>query len=358
MSLHWSRLGSLLLEMPRTFNAISLGQFAEIDPTEGNSVAENASELVGLNFGGPGNPLVDDFVEISPTGGVGSVYEMDNMQGDRFRVDGGTSQKFDAAAVYNATVTFANGTTGTFSAVLFQDVNGNTYLAPEINDNADQALLETGPIQSVSLDSLLANNALGLAADRQRWDFVTCFAAGTNIITQHGERAVESLVAGDMVLTLDHGFQPVRWIGQRTVQAKGNLAPVRFAPGALGNEAPLLVSPHHRMMLRGWRVEMHFGEAEALVPAISLVNGSSIRQIEGDDVTYVHLMFDCHEIVYGGGVPSESFMPGAEGLNSMEQAVQEEIFTIFPELRDKGLQSYGPEARPVLRVQEGRMLVA
>ncbi len=344
--------------MPKTFNAISVGQLADIDTFEGNNVAENANALVGLTFGGVGDALVNDFVEISPVGNPGSTYDMDNSPNDRFSVDGGGPQTFDGVAVYSATVTFLDGSTATISAVLFQDTNGNAYIAPEINNNFDQAVLEAGPIQSISLDALLANRASGLASDRQKWDFVPCFTAGTPIITQNGERSVELLQSGDMVLTLDHGFQPLRWIGRRTVEGRGALAPVRFAAGSLGNDAPLMVSPHHRMMLRGWRLEMHFGEAEALVPAISLVNGDTICQVDCDEITYVHLMFDCHEIVYGGGIPSESFMPGAQGLGAMEQAVQEEIFTLFPELREGGAEAYGAEARPALRVQEARLLFA
>ncbi|CUH53037.1 Hint domain-containing protein [Shimia marina] len=342
--------------MRTTFNAISIGQLADIDTNEGNFTAENASALVGMTFGGPGAALVNDFVEVSAVGNVGGFYNMNNSPNDQFRVDGGAAQTFDGTSVYSATVTFVDGTTGTYSAVVFQDVNGNAYLAPEFSDNADQRLLNSKPIQSVSLDRLLGNQFSGLNAAREEWDFVPCFVKGTRIITQGGEIAVEDLVPGDMVLTMDHGFRPLRWIGQRTVSGTGALAPVRFEAGALGNDVPLMVSPHHRMMLSGWRVEMHFGEIEALVPAISLVNGETIRQISGGDVTYVHLLFDCHEIIYGGGIPSESFLPGEQGLNSMTEAVQKEIYDLFPELVSEGLHSYGDEARPSLKVQEARLL--
>lgn len=344
--------------MPKTFNAISVGKLADIDTIEGNNFAENAGALENETFGDASSPLSKDFVEISPNGDVGSYYDMDNGPSDKFLVDGGAPQTFDGVALYDATITFEDGSTAKYSAVLFQDTEGNSYLAPEMSYNNDQITLESGPIQSIKLNKLLGKKYSGMGSDRQEWELVPCFTTGTPIITDKGERAVEDLAPGDKVLTLDHGFQPVRWIGSRTVAAIGNLAPVYFAAGALGNEIPLMVSPHHRMMLRGWRVEMYFGEAEALVPAISLVNGKDIRQIEGGDVTYVHLMFDCHEIVYGAGVPSESFMPGAQGMNAMEQAVQDEIFAIFPELRDEGLHAYGAEARPALRVQEARMLVA
>ncbi|MBO6897374.1 MAG: Hint domain-containing protein [Shimia sp.] len=343
--------------MPTTFNAISIGQLADIDIIEGNTRAENASALEGLTFGGPGNPLVNDFVEISSFGTVGSFYDMDNSPNDRFTVDGGTPQTFDGTAVYNATITYVDGSTATYSAVLFQDTNGNAYLAPEFSDNADQAALEAGPIQSISLDSLLGNNYSGLTASREEWDFVPCFVEGTNIITQHGERPVEALEPGDLILTVDHGFQPLRWIGRRTVEARGALAPIRFAPGALGNDAPLMVSPQHRMLLRGWRVEVNFGENEVLVPAQALINGDTVVQVEGGEVTYLHLLFDCHEIIYGGGIPSESFMPGEQGLSSMAQAVQDEIYGLFPELLSEGLHVYGEDARPSLRAREAQLLM-
>lgn len=342
--------------MPTTFNAISIGQVADIDTNEGNTRAENASALQGLTFGGAGAPLVSNFVEISPVGSVGSFYNMNNSPNDQFSVDGGSPQTFDGTAVYNATITYLDGSTANYSAVVFQDTNGNAYLAPEFSNNADQAALEAGPIQSISLDSLLGNRYSGLTADRQEWDFVPCFVSGTKIITQAGERSVEALKVGDLILTMDHGFQPLRWIGRRTVAAKGALAPIRFAPGALGNDVPVMVSPQHRMLLRGWRVEMHFGEEEVLVPAQSLVNGDTVVQLEGGDVTYYHLLFDCHEIIYGGGIPSESFMPGELGLSSMAAAVQDEIYALFPELLTEGPHVYGDDARPSIRPHDARAL--
>lgn len=173
--------------MRTTFNAISIGQLADIDTNEGNFIAENAAALVGMTFGGPGAALVNDFVEVSAVGNVGGFYNMNNSPNDQFSVDGGAAQTFDGTSVYSATVTFVDGTTGTYSAVVFQDVNGNAYLAPEFSDNADQRLLNSKPIQSVSLDRLLGNQFSGLNAAREEWDFVPCFVKGTRIITQGGK---------------------------------------------------------------------------------------------------------------------------------------------------------------------------
>lgn len=342
--------------MPTTFNVISIGQLADIDTNEGNNTAENASALVGLTFGGPGQALVNDFVELSPVGNPGSAYNMNNSPSEQFSIDGGPAQTFDATSVYNATLTYVDGTTANFTAVVMQDVDGNTYIAPEFSANADQAALEAGAIQSISFDSLLGNRYSGTTASREEWDFVPCFVAGTDIVTHKGMRLVEDLKPGDLVLTMDHGYQPVRWKGQRRVAAKGTLAPILFEEGAMGNDVPLMVSPQHRMLVTGWQAEMNFGENEVLVPAVGLVNGDTIRQVEGGYVSYVHVMFDSHEIIYAAGVPSESFMPGEIGLTAMGEVVRDEIFEIFPELRDKGLSAYGTDARPSLRASEGRLL--
>ncbi|TCL09956.1 Hint domain-containing protein [Shimia isoporae] len=342
--------------MPTTFNVISIGQLADIDTTEGNNTAENASALVGMTFGGEGDALVNDFVELSPVGDPGSFYNMNNSPNDQFSIDGGPAQTFDATSVYNATITYIDGTTATFTAVVMQDTDGNTYIAPEFSNNADQAALEAGAIRSISFDSLLGNSYTGTTANREEWDFVPCFTAGTEIVTHKGMRKVEDLEPGDLVLTMDHGYQPVRWTGKRTVPARGTMAPIQFEQGAIGNDVPLRVSPQHRMLVTGWRAEVNFGENEVLVPAVGMVNGENVRQIEGGQVTYVHIMFDSHEIVYAAGVPSESFMPGEIGLTAMGQDVREEIFAIFPELEEEGLAAYGTDARPSLKASEGYLL--
>ena len=70
---------------------------------------------------------------------------------------------------------------------------------------------------------------------------IVCFTEGTMIETEHGPRAIETLQQGDRVLTRDDGYQPLRWIGTRRVRAEGDLAPVLFQPGTVGNDRPLLV---------------------------------------------------------------------------------------------------------------------
>ena len=184
---------------------------------------------------------------------------------------------------------------------------------------------------------------------------IICFTAGTLIQTPLGERRIDTLQAGDAVLTLDHGPQPIRWIGKKTVRASGALAPIHFRRGAIGNTRDLLVSPQHRMLCTGYRTQLHFGESEILAPAKSLVDECNITVEYGGMVTYVHILFDRHQIVFANGAASESFFPASTGLDAIEDAARNEVFKLFPELRND-LGSYGPASRVCIKPHEARAL--
>jgi len=72
-------------------------------------------------------------------------------------------------------------------------------------------------------------------------------------------------------------------------------------------------------------------------------------------VTYIHILFDDHEIIYAEGAASESFHPGEVGLTAVTEASREEIFAIFPELRALP-RSFGPAARRSLKRHEALLL--
>ncbi len=161
-----------------------------------------------------------------------------------------------------------------------------------------------------------------------------CFTPGTLIETDRGRVAVEDLAPGDLVQTLDHGLQPLRDLAIQDVPARGNFAPVWFAAGVLGNTEPLLVSPQHRMHIAGWHAELHFGEAEVLIPAKGLVNGTTISRVPRDRVTYVHLLFDNHEIVNAAGCWSESYFVSEAKRDALagDNPTLAELARLFPDL--------------------------
>jgi len=168
------------------------------------------------------------------------------------------------------------------------------------------------------------------------------FASGTRVTLPSGEqRRIEAVAPGDLVLTRDHGAQPVRWIGKATLRAKGTLAPVVIAAGLLGNSADLVVSPHHRVFIyqRGPR---RIGRtAELLVQAKHLVDDDRVTRREGGFVDYYSLVFDQHEIIYAEGVPAESLMVNDATVSLLPPDLAEEIRARFPGLSQT--QHFGTE---------------
>lgn len=187
---------------------------------------------------------------------------------------------------------------------------------------------------------------------------VPCFVEGARISTARGPVRVEDVVVGDLVLTLDDGYQPVRWHGRRRVVRPGALAAVRIPAGVFGDHGALAVSPQHRLFLTGWRAELYCGEGEVLVKAAHLVRAGRLRQ-DGPNVavTYHHLLFDRHQIIRAEGVWSESYHPGPATLADHDAETREELFTLFPELATDPAHGYGPIARPEATAQAAAFLV-
>ncbi|OCX61649.1 2,3,4,5-tetrahydropyridine-2,6-carboxylate N-succinyltransferase [Thioclava sp. SK-1] len=274
--------------------------------------------------------------------------------------------------------------------VLANDQNGTpgilkiTHINGQAVEPGDSVTLPSGEVITLNPDMTLSVqtdddgesfnftyqvDSVGMAEDGSEFTYgndigmvevtsVPCFTMGTRIDTPQGARRIETLVPGDLVMTRDNGPQPLRWIGQRQVAAVGRFAPVHFAAGALGDHGALTVSPAHRMIIRDPLAELLFADPEVLVPAKKLVNGTTITQVEGGTVTYVHLLFDRHEVIFAEGLETESFLPGPMTLNAMERDAQEEIFALFPQLKRQCHRSYGPAARPILRGFEAHVLAA
>ena len=70
------------------------------------------------------------------------------------------------------------------------------------------------------------------------------------------------------------------------------------------------VSRQHRMLVTGPRAELLFGSDEVLVRAEHLVHLPGVAHALEPEVTYVHILFDRHEVVLADGAWSESFQPG------------------------------------------------
>ncbi|MFT4013047.1 MAG: Hint domain-containing protein [Paracoccus sp. (in: a-proteobacteria)] len=177
--------------------------------------------------------------------------------------------------------------------------------------------------------------------------------------------AIEDLTPGIRVMTADRGLQELRWTGSRrldteTLTQAPQFLPIRIRAGALGDGMPrrdLLVSPQHRILIRSQIAERMFGTREILVAAKQLL------QIEGIDIAtelteveYFHLLFDQHEVLLSEGALSESLYTGPEALKCVGEAARDEIFSLFPELRDTNPDHPPQGARMLASGRQGRKL--
>ena len=191
---------------------------------------------------------------------------------------------------------------------------------------------------------------------------IACFTTGSMVLTAQGKVAVENLEVGDLVLTRDNGFQPIRWIGRRDLSAAELAAapqfnPVRIAQGALGRDLPerdMQVSPQHRMLINTPRAELLFGEPEVLAAALHLIGMPGITRGAPGRISYFHILFDEHQLVCADGAWSESFQPGQHSLAGLEARQRQEIYALFPEL---GAGVAYPAARMMLKSREAHILL-
>ncbi|MEM6341920.1 MAG: Hint domain-containing protein [Pseudomonadota bacterium] len=267
--------------------------------------------------------------------------------------DGGGANNYEAYALVN---------TDTGTVIDFYDIGGGTQNITAANGLAAGATstnlaVLTGPEQattSIQFNQPNPNDVAYESVDPGS-SGVICFAAGTWLRCPEGLRQVEDLEEGDLVETVDNGPQPIRWLAHRSVEAKGDLAPIVITEGTYGAEHDLIVSPQHRVLIDDPNCQVLFGEDEYLVPAKYLLNGDSVYRKPGGTVTYFHVMFDRHEVLWSNGVKTESLFAGEQGLATLNAPMRAELLAIFPDLATcpPGLDDF---ARPVLKAYEARLL--
>ena len=244
--------------------------------------------------------------------------------------DSDNSQSLDAAQSFDGTAYAGGLRVEAEYQLTLQDPDGNSYTVLGFNINEPGAPNTYGTVEGlafvggvggfppIGVPLTVVASQEGPSQPYVNLATPPCFVAGSLIETPSGLVAVESLAVGDLVTTLDHGPQELRWIGKvhfpaAVLEQDRRFRPVRLRRDALGPGCPLrdsFVSQQHRILISDWRAMLYFGEEDILVPARKLVNDHSICVDHSERlVTYVHLLFDQHEIVRVDGLLSESYLP-------------------------------------------------
>jgi len=171
----------------------------------------------------------------------------------------------------------------------------------------DTALVSHG-VETAGVNSGNVNNGNGEVTIT-----IVCYVAGTRILTDRGEVAVENLRVGDALVTAAGAHRPVRWLGSRRVDCVRHprpraVWPIRIQAGAFADGVPtrdLWVSPGHAIFVE--RVEAD-GVEGVLIQAEQLVNGATIVQVPLASVEYWHVELDSHDLLLAEGLAAESYL--------------------------------------------------
>jgi T5SS/PEP-CTERM-associated repeat protein len=204
-------------------------------------------------------------------------------------------------------------------------ISGGTLAGLGVSNGDTLTVQDGAEIDQIIFGSAISASGFGIVNGNTIQ--VACFAAGTRIETSDGPVAVETLVLGDCVITVDGGQpEPIIWIGQRTVlcdrqPAPETVWPVRISAGAFGENVPgreLYLSPDHAVFVNA-----------VLVPVKLLVNGTSIVQVRTSSVTYYHVELLRHAVILAEGLPVESYLDTGDRTNFHQAGAAIRLFPDF-----------------------------
>lgn len=262
-------------------------------------VTEGVAEGEGMSFAD--ELVMDDVYQLSARATRLPLSLSLREGADGFEIDESSRIGKPGNVVYlDSCVTLMATDSATYEVLILVEIEDGgleaTYLLPLAN------LVTDTTYRLVGVDKDAATTRFAEVA-------TVSFTRGTHITMASGEqRTIENLVVGDKVLTRDDGPQSVRWIGQSTLRAVGEFAPIVITKGALHNENDLLVSPDHRLFIYQRKDTLGAGRSEVLVKVRHLINGDTVYQKDGGFVDYFQLLFDEHQIIYAEGIAAESLL--------------------------------------------------
>lgn len=239
-----------------------------------------------------------------------------------------------------------------------------TVISVVIDGSYERFFFMTDGSGTMSLMDDFGNGAVALTnVDTAPDEVFICFCGGTEILTSNGNKKVETLKAGDLVLTDVGDAVPILWIGRTRasvddMQRDPTRRPIRISAHSVGPSIPdsdLFVSAQHRVVLEGVWSEMHFGEPSVMAPAKHLVGTVAESVMPVTDVTFFHILLDRHEILISNGLLTESFQPSLRSFNGISPQMRRSLTDALP---PKRLQAFftRPDAMPTLKANEAKVL--
>jgi hypothetical protein len=314
---------------PGTIEALTGGTIDLLANAPGSSTTFqlDGSAVMEVNFGNPG----DDIASSDSIVMVGSANRIDYALAYYYGGYIGEDPTIAAPIFgFNASDVL-NLVTGTIDTLSYAD---GTLTVGDDYYNADNAPLFYGTAnrvdtRSFNVPDLAAGTSLGAVGNSieviQDATTVSCFAAGTCIMTPDGPVAIERLKSGDIVTTASGQLKPITWIGRRAVDCRRHPAPhtvwpIRVRMGAFAAQVPvrdLYLSPDHAVFVDN-----------VLIPIKYLVNGDTILQVRYSSIDYFHIELSGHDIVMAEGLTVETYLDSGQSESFANRGV---VMRLFPD---------------------------
>lgn len=331
-----------------TATFIHIGNLEDLDPFEWNYSVENPSPIFQTFTS---NDMTNAQVVQNDANGDGRLLENDFGQtADTFTYDVGnglTTSGLDNAARYSVNYIDETGAQHSTHVSVYQTENGDAFVR---FPNGLQ-------VKSMEITGKVSDHYYAIRHGTSSTSRAVCFASGTYIETPDGLRKIDTLHVGDLVMTLDHGPCPIRWIHsavQPLLLSERDESPVLVKKGALGWNRPLrdlVVSPQHRILVGGYGQLEAFPLEQVLAPAKALTGLPGIRHMRGKrQIKWVHIAFDRHEMIFANGCISESLLLGQMVLAGIPKAQKRVLLDMF----GPDVPLNGPALRPCAKVTDVR----
>lgn len=142
-------------------------------------------------------------------------------------------------------------------------------------------------------------------------DRFTGFPVGTRVRTEHGERSIETLVAGDRVITRHGKLVTVTSVSLDSGPDSGTgIRSIMISKGALGEGLPrrdIVLAPDQNVLLADPLLEQLFDCTSAMVRAGDLVALDGVEAVTNPSATaFVQVEFSEPEVLFCSGLAGES----------------------------------------------------
>lgn len=192
-------------------------------------------------------------------------------------------------------------------------------------------------------------------------DAFCAFARGSQVETEIGPMAIEDLLPGDRVITVNGESQPVVWKGNLTIvpgmrhSQKRDMKLTRFMADSFGMSRPMsnmIAGPSARLLHTPEQYRSLTGENRILSPVQAFVDGENVVETAPPTaVELYHLCLPRHAAIKVGGLEFESYHPGTKATQMMSHAMRSLFLNMFAHV--SSISDFGSVAYP--RAGEGQI---